>query len=388
MNSRNITIPDSASRKLLTATVVGVVILAVTAVISPARAWANLLLASYFLITLGLGGALFIALTTVCGAGWNTAFRRVPEAMTGILPLAGLAMLATIAIRLPEYAWHAHGGHDPGTFWFKQMWLQPQSLMIRAVIYVFLWIAFAKLLVGKSRRQDALGQTAQKPINQFASVLFIFVFGITITLAGIDWLMALEPLWFSTMWGVYQFAGLMMGILSSIIIACILLRRIGILEGIFRDDHLHDLGKLLLGFGCFWMYIWFSQYMLIWYSNIPEETSYFILRTHGAWGPIVVIAILLNWVIPFFTLLPRPCKRSESVMLKVAVVALIGRWIDLYIMIFPPVTGEVPVFGLPEIASALCVAGLAGMLFIKAFSKAGPVPTNDPYLQESLHYHC
>ncbi len=387
MNTSHLSIPQSFNRKLITAVVVSVVILAATAVISPMRAWANLLLASYYLITLGLGGALFIALTTVTGAGWNTAFRRVPEAMTGLLPVAGIALLAAIAIRLPEYGWHVHGGHDPGTFWFKEFWLTPKFLMTRAVIYVLLWIIFAKLLVGQSRRQDVRGG-AQRPISPIVSVLFIFVFGVTITLAGIDWIMSLEPLWFSTMWGVYQFAGLMMGILSSIIIACILLRRIGILEGIFRDDHLHDLGKLLMGFGCFWMYIWFSQFMLIWYSNIPEETSYFILRTNSAWGPIVVIAILLNWVVPFFTLLPRPCKRSESVMLKVAVIVLIGRWVDLYMMIFPPVTGEVPVFGLPEIASFIVVVSLAGLLFVRAFAASDPVPQNDPYLQESLHYHC
>ena len=387
MNNTDLSIPQSLNRKLITAAVVGVVIVALTAVVSPARAWANLLLASYYLITLGLGGALFLALTTVTGAGWSTAFRRVPEAMTGLLPVAGVAMLATIAIRLPEYGWHHHGGHDPGTYWFKELWLSPKLLMMRAVIYVLLWIIFAKLLVGQSRSQDLRGGE-QRPINPMISALFIFVFGITITLAGIDWIMSLEPLWFSTMWGVYQFAGLMMGILSSVIIASILLRRIGILEGIFRDDHLQDLGKLQLGFACFWMYIWFSQFMLIWYSNIPEETSYFILRTKGAWGPIVVIAILLNWIVPFFALLPRPCKRNESVMFRVAAIVLVGRWVDLYMMIFPPVTGEVPVFGLPEIASFVCVVSLASLLFIKTFTAAAPVPENDPYLQESLHYHC
>ncbi len=387
MNTSHLSIPKSINHKLLTVAVVGVVVIAATALFSPMRAWANLLLASYYLITLGLGGALFVAITTVCGAGWNTAFRRVPEAMAGLLPFAGAALLVSVAIRLPEYGWHLHGGHDPGTFWFKELWLTPKLLMIRAVIYVVLWIIFAKIIVGQSRSQDVRGGE-QRPLNPFASVLFIFVFGITITLAGIDWIMSLEPLWFSTMWGVYQFAGLMMGILSSMIVACILLRRVGIFEGIFRDDHLQDLGKLLMGFGCFWMYIWFSQFMLIWYSNIPEETSYFILRTNSAWGPIVVIAILLNWIIPFFTLLPRPCKRNESVMLRVAVIVLIGRWVDLYMMIFPPVTGEFPVFGLPEIASFATVASLAGLLFIKAFSAADPVPRNDPYLQESLHYHC
>ena len=172
------------------------------------------------------------------------------------------------------------------------------------------------------------------------------------------------------------------------IVACILLRRHGPLASVFHEDHLHDLSKLLLGFSCFWMYIWFSQYMLIWYSNIPEETSYFISRTHGPWGPIVLASIALNWVIPFFVLLPRPCKRSESVMLKIAAVVLLGRWVDLYIMIFPPVTGNTPVFGIPEVATIIGLCCLVPLLFIRSFAAAASVPQNDPWLADSLHYHA
>ena len=388
MNSKNLPIPKNVHRNLVWTTVIGIAILAITAIVSPDRAWANLLLVAYYLVTLGLGGALFIALTTVTSAGWSTSFRRVPEAMTGLLPIAGVALLAVIAIGLQRYGWHHHGEGDAGTFWFKEFWLQPRFLFARAVVYILLWVAFAKLLVSNSLRQDKLLSTSNKQINLLPSVLFIFIFAATITLAGIDWIMALEPLWFSTMWGVYQFAGLMMGTFSVIIIACILLRRMGVLEGVFRDEHLHDLGKLQFGFSCFWMYIWFSQYMLIWYSNIPEETSYFSLRTVGAWGPIVIGAILLNWIIPFFTLLPRPSKRSESIMLKIAVVILLGRWVDLYIMIFPPITGKSPVFGFPEVATIACLVGISGLVFIRSFVATNPVPQNDPFLKESLSYHC
>lgn len=188
--------------------------------------------------------------------------------------------------------------------------------------------------------------------------------------------------------GVYQFSGLILSTLAVMIIACVLLRRYGPLAGVFRDDHLHDLSKLLLGFSCFWMYIWFSQYMLIWYSNIPEETSYFVTRTHGSWGPIVVASIALNWVIPFFVLLPRPCKRNEGIMLKIAVVVLLGRWVDLYVMLFPPTTGDSPVFGIPEIATIIGVGCLIPLLFMRSFAAAAPVPRNDPWLAESLHYHA
>ena len=387
MKLEQLKVSHDFTRKLIISTGIGAVVLAATAVNSPDRAWANLLIVGYYLITLGLGGALFIALTTVCGAGWSAAFRRVPEAMTGLLPIAGMLMLGAVVSGLPRYGWHHHGEGDAGTFWFKEFWLQPSFLVVRAVGYVVLWIVFARLLVGNSRRQDQQANASPAPSTR-TSILFLFVFAFTISLAGVDWIMALEPLWFSTMWGVYQFSGLIMGTLATMIIACVILKKLGPLDGCFRTDHLHDLGKLLIGFSCFWMYIWFSQYMLIWYSNIPEETSYFIPRTQGPWGPVLIGSIVLNWVIPFFVLLPRPCKRSESVMLKIAVVVLIGRWVDLYAMVFPPVTGTVPVFGLPEIAGILCVCCIAGLLFCRAFAAANPVPQNEPFLQESLHYHC
>ncbi len=373
-------------RRLVVATGIAGVVLAASSLVSPHRAWANLFLVSYYLVTIGLGGTLFIALTTVCGAGWNVAFRRVPEAMTAVLPFAGILLLLSLAIRLPQYGWHHHGEGDAGTFWFKELWLTPTFLAIRAVVYILLWIGFSKWIVQDARRQDD-GRDPQR-ISTALCATFLAVFAITISLAGIDWIMALEPMWFSTMWGVYQFSGLIMATLASMIIVAVALRKHGLLEGHFRDDHLHDLGKLLIGFSCFWMYIWFSQYMLIWYSNIPEETSYFIHRTHGPWAPVVIGSLVLNWIVPFFVLLPRANKRNDGVMLKIAVVVLIGRWVDLYVMIFPPVLEGSPPFGIPEVAAIVCLCGLAGLSFLRAFSAAQPVPQNDPYLAESLSYHA
>jgi hypothetical protein len=388
MKSVPFVVPQTLSRRLTTTALAAAAILAITALVAPDRAWANLLLSGFFLVTLGLGGALFIALTNVCGASWSVAFRRVPEAMTGLLPLGGGQLLIALLAHLPQYAWHHHGTGDAGTFWFKELWLEPKFFFARAVGFVVLWIVFSRILVNHSRRQDTLTHTAATSASGVSSVLFLAMFAISISLAGVDWIMALEPMWFSTMWGVYQFSGLILATLATIIIACILLRRFGPLAGVFNDDQLHDLSKLLLGFSCFWMYIWFSQYMLIWYSNIPEETSYFIARTHGPWGPIVVASIVLNWVIPFFVLLPRPCKRNESVMLKIACVVLLGRFVDLYVMIFPPVTGNVPVFGIPEIATIIGLGCLIPVLFMRSFARTAPVPQNDPWLAESLHYHA
>ena len=142
--------------RLSTTALATAAILAITAIIAPDRAWANLLLAALFLVTLGLGGALFIALTNVCGAGWSVAFRRVPEAMTGLLPLGGALLLVAVLAHLRQYAWHHHGDGDAGTFWFKELWLEPKFFTARAVSFVMLWIVFSRVLVNQSRRQDTM----------------------------------------------------------------------------------------------------------------------------------------------------------------------------------------------------------------------------------------
>jgi len=147
------------------------------------------------------------------------------------------------------------------------------------------------------------------------------------------------------------------------------------------------LGKLLVGFSCFWMYIWFSQYMLIWYANIPEETSYYILRTQGYWLPLFILNMLLNWAIPFAVLLPRGPKRNASALVKVAWVVMAGRVLDIYLLVIPATAGTVPVFGVWEVAP-VCAAGAAFLLaFIRAIRQAPQVPHRDPFLSESLNYH-
>ncbi len=385
MNAQNPSLRSLRKKALLLGSV-GAILLGVSAFIWPDRAWANMLASAFFLVTIGLGGAVFLALANVCGAGWHVAFRRIPEALTGLLPIGGLLLLATLGAQLSRFTWHHHGTGDPGTFWFKEMWLDSRFFLARAFLFILIWILFSRILVRNSIRQDETGN-GDRRINAGISVVFLAIFAVTFSLAGIDWIMALEPMWFSTMWGVYQFSGLMMATLACIVLGSVFLRSAGPMQGIFRDDHLHDLGKLLLGFSCFWMYIWFSQYMLIWYSNIPEETFYFEKRMNTPWLPITIGNLVLNWIIPFFVLLPRPSKRNQGIMVKIAVVVLLGRWVDLSVMIFPVVVGEMPLWGVPEIAAIALLFGLGSLLFLRSFTLGNCVPRNDPFLAESMHYH-
>lgn len=367
----------------------GGTILACGSFLDPLRAWMNAYLATIYLLTIAIGGSVFLALTSVSGAGWQTAFRRIPEALGRLIPLFGGALLVLVALNLTRFGWKSHGHGDPGTFWFKQYWLEPNFVFARSCAYILVWSLFAMRLSARSRKQDHSDDPRITGGTVRLSALFLAVFALTFSLASVDWIMSMEPMWFSTIWGIYQFAGMFQATLSAIVLLSLASSsgsRAPLPE--FNQEHLHDLGKLSIGFSCFWMYIWFCQYMLIWYSNIPEETTYFIVRTRGTWGPMVLLSLFLNGILPFFILLPRPSKRSRTIMGRVAAIVLIGRWVDLYTMLFPSSYPSGPPLGLWEAATALFVIGIGGTLAIRSFSSGRPVPLKDPYLQESLHYHA
>jgi len=355
------------------------------AFLSPERAWPALLMASFLLLSLGLSGLFFVALQYASGAGWSVAFRRVPEAMTAAIPYGALGLAVVFLIHPFLYPWAAESGHHLSGF--KGAWLSMPFFLFRAAFYVSLWIGFSIAIVRVSRRQDQDGGVRHTRRNIRYSVAFLPVFAITFWLASTDWMMSLEPHWYSTIFGVYNFAGLFSSGLAMMTLLVLWLRARGPLADFVNEEHLHDLGKLLFAFTTFWMYIWFSQYMLIWYANIPEETTYYIQRTQGFWLPLFILNMLLNWAVPFAVLMPRPPKRNPVVLARVAVVVLLGRCLDLYLMVAPAVSNSGPSLGILEaflFAGALAVFLL---VFIRRMRQAPAVPVQDPFLSESLHYH-
>lgn len=356
-------------------------VLAACITLAPQRTADCLLIAVFLLLALGLGGLLLVALEYLTGANWSHEIRRIPEALAGTVWISGALMIGVVALQADRLAWQPPEGFPVGTFWFKELWLNPMFLLARCVVYVLLWSMLAGAMIGTSRQQDMQPDSRLTDRNRRLSAISVLVFAPTFTLATCDWFMSLEPLWFSTVWAAYHFAGLMSSTLAAVVLLCLFLRRRGPFAGVFRDDHLHDLGKLLIGFSCFWMYLWFCQYMLIWYSNIPEETIYFATRLRGAWGPLLIANLALNWLIPFLVLLPRPAKRSGVTMARIAVVVLIGRWLDLYLMVAPS-AGEtaIPRFGLPEAAAITAAVSLGLWLFFRSLSRASLVPLGEPPL--------
>ena len=239
-------------------------------------------------------------------------------------------------------------------------------------------------IVRQSRQQDVDGKIRRTLLNRRLSALFIAVFGVTFWLASFDWIMSLEPHWYSSLFAIYNFAGLFLGGLAAITILVVWLRRLGPFRSTLNESHLHDLGKLVFAFSTFWMYIWFCQYMLIWYANIPEETIYFVRRAQGTRLPLFLTTMILNWAVPFLVLLPKRTKRNPLTLVQVSVVILLGRWLDLYLMTFPAFSQDRLWFGAWEVGMTCGTAGLFMWGVFRGLRAAAPVPVGDPLLSKIL----
>lgn len=361
----------------------GLLALAGGCTLAPARALGCLLVANFFFVSVSLGALVFIAAQYLSSAGWSVVFRRVPEAMTAYLPAGAVLTAVLLASARILYPWAAPGA--AAALGAKAAYLGVWSAAARAAVYWAVWLFFARRLVSLSREQDSSGGAGTTLRAKALSVGFLLCFGATFTLGSVDWLMSLEPKWESTIYPWYIFAGAFEAALAAIIVLVVALRRRGLLTEV-NEHHLHDLGKYLFAFSVFWAYLWFSQFLLIWYSNLPEETTFFARRLGGAWGGLFWLMPIVNFAIPFALLLPASRKKREGFLLWAAGLLLAGHWLDLYVLVMPPVLGPRPAFGLLEL---LAFAGLAAaflLLFDLAFREAAPVPARDPYLEESVHF--
>ena len=349
---------------------------------SPLRAWSNLLLCEVYILCLTLSGALFISIQHLSGAGWSAVLRRVPEAMMSGLPVAAVLLLPLLLGRHVLYPTSApHHAVDDS----RAAFLSLPFVAVRTVAVLAAWVLLARALRRASLRQDeARGRPDHQRLVKYSAV-FVVVFAVTLSLAGVDWLMALDPDWSSTVFAVYVFAGLMVSGIAALTLIVILLERSGHLRGMVNAAHLHDLGKLLLTFTTFWAYIWLSQYLLILYSDLPEEVTYYARRTAGPWTAPFLLNLAVNWAVPFLALLPRAAKRSPQVLAGVCVLLLFGHWLDLYMLIMPE-TLTAPVLGPLELLLPAGYAGLFVYLTARALAQAPLVPLGDPRLPESLRH--
>ncbi|MCP3981187.1 MAG: hypothetical protein GY716_17955 [bacterium] len=368
--------------------VASLLIVLVGIAVAPERVWPNVLLSAMYFVGLGLAGMLFLAFLYLSSAGWSVCFKRVAEAVASTLPVAAVLILFTLGGIGVLYEWsHADVVASDPLLQGKAGWLNLPFFIARTVVYLVVWLLFYSAMIRTSRRQDETGGMAGYRKSAALSAGFMAAFAVTFSLSTFDWLMSLQPHWFSTMYAVYNFSGAFVSGLALITLVVILLRRSGALRGVVSEHHLHDLGKLILAFSTFWAYIWFCQYMLIWYSNLPEEVTYYVGRHDGAWAVLSTANVLVNWLIPFLILLPRPAKQRDGMLLKVCVLLLFGRWLNLYVMIQPVFEEGAPVLGIWEIAPVVGAAALFVIFLRRGLAAADLIPRGDPYLDESLRHH-
>jgi len=362
---------------------------------NPKWGFTNLLVCAFFFVSLAAGGLVLLALNTVAKAGWHTVLKRVFESYAALLPIGSLLIVLTLVNLLGGsnsiYEWarpgimdHHHADYDH-LIHEKVAYLNLPFYILRMLLILGVWSLFAFRLRRLSLEQDKDSLVVRTHQAVRWATGFLVCFAITFSFASFDWIMSLEAHWFSTVFGMYNIAGLLSSSVAAVVLTCILLNKAGVFPE-FRIPHVHDLAKLMFAFCTFWAYLWFCQFMLIWYSNIPEEGLYFVRRWHGGWEPVFYLNFVLNWVLPFFLLLPRPLKRSPNYVAAVALIVLFGRWVDLYLMV-TPINFSSPPVGWVEVSAVVGFAGLLVFCLQRRFQKVPLIPKNDPYLQESLNLH-
>lgn len=350
------------------------------------RIAANLLLNTYYFLGFGLIGLFIVAAHTIAESGWHTSVQRIGEAMGAFIPVAGILMLLLFVSGGLHtlYEW-THKEHLDEILLKKTGYLNVPFFYIRFAVYFSVWIALAWFIRRNSLLLDQSGDLKYYRKFRIFSAIFIVTLAVTSVTSAWDWLMSIDAHWFSTLYGWYVFSSILASGTAVLIMILFILKRMGYMAHVNRE-HVHDLGKYLFGFSIFWAYLWFSQYMLIWYSNIPEETVYFYER-HQHFNTIFFVNLILNFFVPLFGLMTRNFKRGEMLLLPVAAIVFIGHWIDLYQLIMPGVVGEKAAIGLTEIGITTGYAGLFLYVVFRSLAKAPLVPEHHPFFKESFEYH-
>lgn len=380
---------SNANRLAAVFGVIGIIGIVVTALgfgneAERADALTSYLVAYMFLATIAVGGLFFAMLQYLVGAFWSVTVRRIAENMGAILPLVALLFIP-IAWGVPYIFPWASGGHLEPDVAAKTGYLNTPFWMIRSVAYVVIWAILGLVFYNRSRSIDTTGDVGTVLLLRKLSAPGVILFGLTLTFAGFDWFMSIDPTWASTMFGVYAFAGTILSALSTIVLTALILQASGYLKGIINEEHFHDIGKLMFGFIVFWAYIAFSQFMLIWYANLPEETAWFRTRWENGWSTLAIALCFLHFGVPFFGMLSRTAKRNAAAMMSVAVLILVMHYVDLFWVIMPIRRHSLEVTA-RDFAALLGIGGLCLAGIFNRLGSAALIPVKDPYVHSSLEY--
>ncbi|AWW31537.1 quinol:cytochrome C oxidoreductase [Echinicola strongylocentroti] len=366
------------------------------------RFFANLWINNVYFAGIAIIGVFFFAIQYAAQAGWATAILRVMISFGNWLPFAAIAMIATYLIAGHDLFHWTHSdlfnqesshydsiidGKGGFFYWPLAKGSFPIFWLARMVIFFGLWIFFFNKLKSLSFQEDINGGDSYwYKIRKF-SAIFLVIFAVSSSISAWDWVMSIDTHWFSTLFGWYVFSSWFVAGLSAICLVTIMLKERGYLE-MFNENHLHDLGKFIFGFSIFWTYLWFSQFLLIYYANIPEETVYFIERlTSDKYSGFFFANLIFNFVIPFLVLMTRDSKRHFVFLKVVCTIIIIGHWLDFFLMVQPGTLGHNGGFGLMEVGMFLLYGSVVIFVVLNALSKKNLIAKNHPMLEETYHHH-
>jgi hypothetical protein len=366
----------------------GLVLSALAFTIDSHRALANYNVIFSLLVSVVVGNLFLFAIEYLSGAVWSTVMRRVNEIFISFVPIVFVLGLLILFNSHSIFHWaHEEAVKTDKLLQWKSPYLNESFFIIRYFIYFVVWILFALVMIKNSFNQDKSKDQILTYKNSRLSGAFIPFFAITLTFFSIDFLMSTEPHWFSTIFGVYYFSGTVLAALSVLTLAVIFLHEQGYFGNILRRDHFYNFGALLFAFVNFWAYIAFSQFLLIWYANLPEETFWMIHRWEKGWEIFSFILIFGHFVIPYFSLLSQQAKSNLNRLKFMAIWILLMHYIDLYWLVMPSLYKEV-VFGWIEISFIILGVGIILVLFIWRYERIkNIVPVGDPKLKRSLEFH-
>ncbi len=352
----------------------------------------SLHLALLVALPLSLGGIFFVAINVLSGAAWSVSVRRLAENYFWYLPVVLALMAIIFAFGFGDVFHHwVHAPESDLLVKHKEAWLNAPFFIGRNLIWLVVWFAFGFFFWKHSTAQDSDGKMSHTKAGAKLAAGFLVVFGLTYSFNSWDISMSLEPHWFSTLWGIYIFAGMALTLYASLILWTGFLKKSGYYGDTFNENHLHDLSKYLFGHTIFWAYMAVSQYLLIWYGHIPEVTTFFYYRTDGglfgnAWYAITVLLVFSRFVIPFFLLCKREWKRNWNFMMGLSVFIIFGQVLDMYWVAYPTLSKKfTPFFW--EIGPLMFVAGSFILVVGKSLERQSLIPVKDPRLEECLHFH-
>lgn len=358
------------------------------------RPWSAMYVSALFFMTIALGVLAFYAIQIASQAGWSPVLFRVMEAISAYL-LPGAIIVILLAVGS-----HYIGHHNEIFVWMnpdvvaddkliqnKSGYLNITAFLIRAIIFIGGWCTYwyfaRKFSIAQDNAEPGDIRNFKKSFRIAAGFLVFYLY--TESIMSWDWIMSVDPHWFSTLFGWYVFSGMIVAGITVIAMVAIYLKGKGLLP-LVNDSHIHDLAKYMFGFSVFWAYLWFSQFMLIWYANIPEEVVYFVSRIEDYKLPFFGM-LVLNFVFPFLILMHSDYKRVPWFVMMCGVVILIGHYVDLFVMIMPATVGDRWYIGIPEIGSILLLGGLFLLVVFTSMTKAPLTPKGNPFIKESENFH-